>query len=221
MSGPFTVCVYCASSERVAPRLRQVAGAMGRALADNGWPLVYGGGNVGLMGEVARAVLAAGGQVTGIIPHRLADREIALESVTELVRTETMRERKALMDERSDAFVVLPGGIGTLEELVEILTLKQLGYHHRPVIVLDADGYWDPLLSQVERMVELGFADVSLLEMFSVTPDVAATVDVLAAAAADERIPDRAADRPTGPPPPPPPVAERVALEVSEDRRRG
>ena len=161
----FTVCVFCASSELVADRHRAVARDLGRAIAEQGWALMYGGGNIGLMGEVARAALAAGGHVTGVIPHLLADREVALEDVTELVRTDTMRERKAAMDEGSDAFVVLPGGIGTLEEVVEILTLKQLGYHDRPIVVLDPTGYWSPLITLLESMVEEGLAQPELLRL--------------------------------------------------------
>jgi len=179
MPESFSVAVYCASSEAVAQRHRRVAADLGRALAEEGWGLVYGGGNIGLMGEVARAALHAGANVIGVIPHRLADREIALEDVTELIRTETMRERKAIMDERSDAFVVLPGGIGTLEELVEIITLKQLGYHERVVVVLDDAGYWDPLLTQLQRMVDEGLAAESLLRLFDVVSDVPAAIDAL------------------------------------------
>lgn len=180
MSTPIaTVCVYCASSESVAPEYRAVAAELGRALAREGWGLVYGGGSIGLMGEVARAALDAGAHVTGVIPHRLADREIALHEVTELLRTNTMRERKALMDERSDAFVVLPGGIGTLEELVEIITLKQLGYHARAIVVLDARGYWDPLLAQLGRMVEERFAAADLVDLWQVTSTVDETVAAL------------------------------------------
>lgn len=176
-----TVCVYCASSERVAPEYRAVAAELGRALAAEGWGLVYGGGSIGLMGEVARAALDAGAHVTGVIPHRLADREVALHEVTELLRTDTMRERKALMDERSDAFIVLPGGIGTLEELVEIITLKQLGYHARAIVVLDARGFWDPLLEQLRRMVEERFAAADLGDLWQVTATVAETVAALRA----------------------------------------
>ncbi|MEX2619150.1 MAG: TIGR00730 family Rossman fold protein [Egibacteraceae bacterium] len=180
MSAPIrTVCVYCASSERVAPEYRAVAAELGRALAAEGWGLVYGGGSAGLMGEVARAALAAGAHVTGVIPHRLADREFALHEVTELLRTDTMRQRKALMDERSDAFIVLPGGIGTLEELVEIITLKQLGYHTRPIVVLDARGYWDPLLEQLRRMVDERFSADDLGDLWQVTATVAETVAAL------------------------------------------
>lgn len=176
------VCVYCASSEEAAPAYRDVAAELGRALAAEGWGLVYGGGSVGLMGEVARAALAAGAHVTGVIPHLLADQEVALLEVSELLHTDTMRERKALMDERSDAFVVLPGGIGTLEELVEIITLKQLGYHARPIVVLDARGYWDPLLAQLARMVTEGMAPPDLGQLWEVTSTVPATVAALHAA---------------------------------------
>lgn len=173
------VCVFCASSDAVDPRYRAVAAELGTAVAANGWRLVYGGGAIGLMGEVARAALAAGGHVTGIIPHRLASREIALDEVTELIRTDTMRERKAVMDERSDAFVVLPGGIGTLEELVEIVTLRQLGYHDRPIVVIDPDGYWDPLWAQLQHMIDSSLASPAVHDLYAVAPDVAGAVAAL------------------------------------------
>lgn len=175
----FTICVFCSSSEAVPDTDRAVAAGLGRAVAAHGWGLVYGGGNVGLMGELARAALSAGGHVTGVIPHRLVDAELALDDVTELIRTETMRERKAIMDARSDAFVVLPGGIGTLEELVEILTLKQLGYHDRPIVVLDPRGYWDPLHAQVDRMVDEGLANRSLRTLWRTVADVDAALDAV------------------------------------------
>ena len=161
----FTVCVFCASSEQVAQHHRDMARTLGCGIARRGWALMYGGGNIGLMGEVARAALSEGGQVTGVIPHLLADREVALEDVTSLIRTDTMRERKAAMDEGSDAFVVLPGGIGTLEEVVEILTLKQLGYHDRPIILLDPSGYWRPLVVLLETMVKENLAQPELLAL--------------------------------------------------------
>ena len=175
-----TVCVYCASSEAVSEEHRVVARELGTAVAARGWGLMYGGGNIGLMGEVARATLAGGGHVTGVIPHLLADREVALEEVSRLVRTDTMRERKALMDEGSDAFIVLPGGIGTLEELVEILTLKQLGYHGRVVVLLDPTGYWDPLLELLARMVEHRLAEAELLTLLE---SVSSAEEALAAVA--------------------------------------
>ena len=177
----FRVCVFCASSQAVSATYRALAAELGTAIAATGWGLVYGGGNVGLMGEVARATLAAGGHVTGVIPHRLATREIALEEVTELIRTDTMRERKKLMDDRSDAFVVMPGGVGTLEELVEILTLKMLGFHERTIVLLDPDGYWQPLLDQFGRMVDLGLAQTDLWQLWETTPDVASTIAALRA----------------------------------------
>lgn len=148
-------------------------------MAERGWELVYGGGGVGLMGEVSRAVMAAGGSVYGVIPHRLARREVAAVEITELVTVETMRERKALMDERADGFVVLPGGIGTLEELVEIMTLRQLGYHDRPVVVIDADGFWDPLAQLFERMVTAGLAAESVADLWQLVPDVDAALKAL------------------------------------------
>lgn len=179
-SEPLRVCVFCSSSEEVDPRYRLVAAEAGRALAARGWRLVYGGGNLGLMGEVARAALEGGAEVTGIIPERLARREIALDEVTELVRTETLRERKALMDAGSDAFLVLPGGIGTLEELVEILTLKQLGFHDRAIVVLDPDGYWAPLRAQIARMVDYRLAAPSLLDLWTVVEEVDAALAAIA-----------------------------------------
>lgn len=177
-----SICVFCSASEAVTAADRAVAAELGGAVADRGWTLVYGGGDVGLMGETARAALAAGGVVTGIIPHRLADREVALEHVTELIRTDTMRERKALMDERSDAFVVLPGGIGTLEELVEILTLKVLGYHERPVVLLDPDGFWEPLRAQLDRIIERGLAGADLRATWTDANTVDEALDAVVAA---------------------------------------
>ena len=174
-----SVCVYAASSEAVGEGHRRVAAELGRAIAREGWDLVYGGGSVGLMGVLAREALAAGAHVTGVIPHRLARREIVFTEVTELIQTQTMRERKQIMDERSDAFVVLPGGIGTLEELLEILTLKQLGYHDRAVVILDSCGYWDPLLTQFDRMITDRLAYPGLVTLWQVTSDVEGTVEAL------------------------------------------
>jgi uncharacterized protein (TIGR00730 family) len=174
-----TICVFCASSEAVPPAWRALAADLGAALAADGWSLVYGGGSVGLMGEVARAALDSGAHVTGVIPHRLADREIALHRVSELVRTDTMRERKHLMDERADAFVVLPGGIGTLEEVVEILTLKQLGYHDRAVVFLDPDGFWAPLEGLLRQMVDRALAHRWLLQLWHTAATVPDALEVL------------------------------------------
>jgi uncharacterized protein (TIGR00730 family) len=147
-----TVCVYCGSGPGTNPRFIEAASALGKALAQNGIRLVFGGGSVGMMGAVASAVLDHGGSVTGIIPDFLTTREHALNRVQETIVTPDMHERKRLMFERSDAFVALPGGIGTLEELVEQLTWKQLGRHAKPVLLANIDGFWEPLLALLAPM---------------------------------------------------------------------
>ena len=147
-----TVCVYCGSGPGTNPRFIEAASALGKALAENGIRLVFGGGSVGMMGAVASAVLDNGGSVTGIIPDFLTTREHALNRVQETIITPDMHERKRLMFERSDAFVALPGGIGTLEELVEQLTWKQLGRHAKPVLLANIDGFWEPLLALLAHM---------------------------------------------------------------------
>jgi uncharacterized protein (TIGR00730 family) len=147
-----TVCVYCGSGAGTNPRFIEAASALGKTLAENGIRLVFGGGSVGMMGAVASAVLDHGGSVTGIIPDFLTTREHALTRVQETIVTPDMHERKRLMFERSDAFVALPGGIGTLEELVEQLTWKQLGRHAKPVLLANIDGFWEPLLALLAHM---------------------------------------------------------------------
>jgi uncharacterized protein (TIGR00730 family) len=152
-----TVCVYCGSGAGTNPRFIEAATALGKIFAENGIRLVYGGGSVGMMGAVASAVLDHGGSVTGIIPDFLTTREHALNRVQETIVTPDMHERKRLMFERSDAFVALPGGIGTLEELVEQLTWKQLGRHAKPVLLANIDGFWEPLLALLAHMRETQF----------------------------------------------------------------
>ncbi|WP_291869402.1 TIGR00730 family Rossman fold protein [Bradyrhizobium sp.] len=152
-----TVCVYCGSGPGTNPRFVESAIAFGRTLAEDGIRLVYGGGSIGLMGAVAKSVLDHGGAVTGIIPEFLTVRENALKRVQELIVTPDMHERKRLMFERSDAFVALPGGIGTLEELVEQLTWQQLGRHAKPVLLANIDGFWEPLLALLAHMRETEF----------------------------------------------------------------
>ena len=152
-----TVCVYCGSSAGSNPRFIETAQVFGRQLAENGIQLVYGGGAIGLMGAVAQSVLDHGGTVTGIIPGFLSTKEIALDCVQELIVTADMHERKRLMFERSDAFVALPGGVGTLEELVEQMTWQQLGRHTKPILIANIDGFWDPLLGLLAHMRETGF----------------------------------------------------------------
>ncbi|MES2197981.1 MAG: TIGR00730 family Rossman fold protein [Pseudomonadota bacterium] len=157
MSTIKTVCVYCGSGPGTNPRFVEAAIAFGKTLAEDGIRLVYGGGSVGLMGAVAKSVLDHGGAVTGIIPEFLTNRENALKRVQELIVTPDMHERKRLMFEHSDAFVALPGGIGTLEELVEQLTWQQLGRHAKPILLANIDGFWEPLLSLLAHMRETEF----------------------------------------------------------------
>src|SRR5215469_4976337 len=157
-----TVCVYCGSGAGTNPRFIEAASVLGKTFAENGIRLVYGGGSVGMMGAVASAVLDHGGSVTGIIPDFLTTREHALTRVQETIITPDMHERKRLMFERSDAFVALPGGIGTLEELVEQLTWQQLGRHSKPVLLANIDGFWEPLLALLAHMRATQFIRPSL-----------------------------------------------------------
>jgi uncharacterized protein (TIGR00730 family) len=152
-----SICVYCGSNDGRLPDYATAAERLGRDMAEAGVRLVYGGGSVGLMGIVARSVLAHGGLVTGIIPQFLKDREVMLKEVSELIVTADMHERKRIMFERSDAFVALPGGIGTLEEVVEMMTWAQLDQHEKPILIVNINGFWDPLIAQFGRMTGDGF----------------------------------------------------------------
>ncbi len=151
------ICVYCGSGPGTDPRFIQAAHAFGALLAEHDIRLIYGGGSVGLMGAVAASVLAKGGQATGIIPEFLAGKERPMTDVQELIVTRDMHERKRIMFERSDAFVALPGGIGTLEELIEQLTWAQLGRHKKPILIANIGGFWDPLRALLDHMRELAF----------------------------------------------------------------
>lgn len=157
MSTIKSICVYCASGPGNNPAFMEAATQLGRILAHNGIRLVYGGGSVGLMGALAEAVLDHGGTVTGVIPDFLVNREHMLVRVQERIITPDMHERKRVMFERADAFVALPGGVGTLEELVEQLTWAQLGRHKKPILILNSAGFWDPLCTLIEQMEELDF----------------------------------------------------------------
>jgi hypothetical protein len=151
------ICVYCGSSPGADPAFVQAARAFGEILARNGIGLVYGGGSIGMMGEVAKAVLTHGGEVNGIIPEFLVARELALKEAQNLIVTKDMHERKQKMFEMADAFVALPGGVGTLEELVEQLTWAQLGHHRKPVLVANIKGFWEPLNALFDHMRALQF----------------------------------------------------------------
>ena len=193
-----TVCVYCGSGPGNNPRFVEAAIAFGKSLAGNGIRLVYGGGSIGLMGAVATSVLDHGGTVTGIIPGFLTSRENALTRVQEMIVTPDMHERKRLMFERSDAFVALPGGVGTLEELVEQLTWQQLGRHSKPVLLANIDGFWEPLFALIQHMRATEFIRPSL------------TVDILKAERVEDILPRlraAAARAPVG--------AEELAPEIA------
>lgn len=182
-----SICLYCGSRLGTHSAFADDAAALGREIAMRGWQLVYGGGNVGLMGVAARAALALGGQVVGVIPRALLEREQGLAEVSELIVTETLRERKAIMFERSDAFVALPGGFGTLEELVETLTLRQLRYHDKPIYLLDTAGFFQPLLRFFDHARDSGFIHPEHFGLFTVTDNVSALMDLLERGAEEQR----------------------------------
>ncbi|MBF9033657.1 TIGR00730 family Rossman fold protein [Rhodobacterales bacterium HKCCE2091] len=161
-----SVCVFCGSRPGTDPAYEADATALGEGLARQGWRLVYGAGDVGLMGAVARAAQAAGGDTFGVIPTHLLDLEVGKRDLSRLVVTENMHERKKVMFMNSDAIAVLPGGAGSLDEFFEVLTWAQLGLHARPIVLLNTRGYWDPLIALVDHIVAQGFADASLRDLF-------------------------------------------------------
>jgi uncharacterized protein (TIGR00730 family) len=188
MSKINTVCVYCGSGAGTNPRFIESARALGKTLAENRIRLVYGGGAVGMMGAVATSVLDHGGTVTGIIPGFLTAKENALKRVQEMIVTPDMHERKRLMFEHADAFVALPGGIGTLEELVEQLTWQQLGRHSKPVLLANIDGFWEPLLELIAHMRATQFIRANLsVEILKAerVEDILPRLQAAAAAAAE------------------------------------
>ncbi|KDR38755.1 TIGR00730 family Rossman fold protein [Caballeronia glathei] len=173
------VCVYCGSAPGARPVYAEAAKAFGRALVEADMSLVYGGGRVGLMGLIADEVLANGGRAVGVIPELLLKKEVGHTDLTELHVVPDMHERKKKMADLSDAFVAMPGGVGTFEELFEVYTWAQLGYHQKPVALLDVDGYYDPLLSMLQHTVEEGFMRRAYLDMLQVAADPAAMIDKL------------------------------------------
>ena len=174
-----SVCVYCGSRSGSMPAYVEAARDFGRALAGEGWRLVYGAGDVGLMGEVARAAQGAGGDTFGVIPTHLESREVGKMDLTRYVVTETMHERKKVMFMNADAVVVLPGGAGSLDELFEALTWAQLGMHDKPILVLNVEGYWNPLIALIDHVIAQGFADASLARLLSVVDTPGAAISVL------------------------------------------
>lgn len=180
MGNRFSVCVFCGSRFGADPAHRGLAARLGTAVARRGWRLVYGGGEVGLMGVAATAAIEAGGEVLGIIPRRLMQREIGKRDLSELLVTETMAERKERMIAVSDAFVCLPGGLGTLDELLEVMTLKQLGYVGQPIVLVDGV-FWRPFVELVEYTVRQGFAQPVEPPLLEVAADLDAAMASLAA----------------------------------------
>jgi len=176
-SGP-SVCLFCGSSETADPKYTEAARAFGRGVAEKGWRLVYGGGGVGLMGASARGAHAAGGRVLGVMPEFLRSRERLFDEVETLV-VDSMHERKQIMYDESDAFVVAPGGIGTLEEVIELLSWKRLDLHGKPVIFLDIDGFWQTLFRVMEHSVEAGMTPASFLEAWTVCRTVDEALEAL------------------------------------------
>lgn len=185
MARKLTVCVYCGSSAGTRPEYATAARALGRALGERGWELVYGGGRVGLMGAVADATLAAGGTVVGIIPEHIRALEVEHTGLNALVVVDSMHSRKRQMVDRADAFVILPGGFGTLDETFEVLTWKQLHLHDKPIFLADVAGFWDPLIALLDHTVNQGFVRLdsrALIHQVADIPAVMAALDGLATA---------------------------------------
>ena len=186
-----SLCVYCGSSNAVAPNFLDAAFAFGRLIGEAGIRLVYGGGRVGLMGRVADGTLAGGGQVTGIIPHHLHRREVAHDGVSDLLVVGSMHERKQRMAELSDAFAVLPGGYGTIDEMFEILTWRQLGLHDKPIVLVDLDGYWQPLERMVDQFAAAGFISPTNRALYQRVARIDDVLPALAAAPSSTKSLDR------------------------------
>lgn len=177
---PSSVCVYCGTGEAVNALYKTAAADLGRALAASSVRLVYGGGSVGLMGIVSESCMQAGGKVMGIIPGHLSEKEGQKHDITDLVVVDSMHTRKHLMVEKSDGFIVLPGGLGTLDETFEILTWKYLGLHDKPVVLVNINGFYDPLVATIQHMVKEGFTPRHHLDMFAVVTRVEDVLPALA-----------------------------------------
>jgi uncharacterized protein (TIGR00730 family) len=181
MNPKFSICVYCGSRPGVDPRYAEVAAEVGTWIGRQGGQLVYGGGNNGLMGVVANAALAAGARVVGIIPHSMVEREWAKRDCTELHVVDNMHQRKSMMAERADAFLALPGGIGTFEEFFEAWSWRMLAFHRKPVALLDQDGYYQPLLQFLQHSVRQGFMSDTQMEMMTVGSEAVPLLEKLVA----------------------------------------
>lgn len=174
-----SICVFCGARAGHNPAYTEAARAMGRAIAEHGWRLVYGAGDVGLMGEVARAAQSAGANSLGVIPTHLLALEVGKRDLTQFVVTENMHERKKVMFMNSDAVVVLPGGAGSLDEFFEVLTWAQIGLHKKPIFLLNTEGYWQPLLALLDHIIAEGFAAASMRDLFRTVDSVDALAPAL------------------------------------------
>jgi cytokinin riboside 5'-monophosphate phosphoribohydrolase len=183
---PISVCVFCASSDHVPETYSEAARDLGREMAARGIRLVYGGGNNGLMGVLAEEMHRLGGTITGVIPLALKDMGYAFDRADEIVVTDGLRERKAIMEERADGFIGLPGGFGTIEEMLEIITLRQLGLHGKPIVFLDIGGFFGNLLAQFERGYREQFIPEECRALYSVTDSVTEALDAIEREAGDE-----------------------------------
>lgn len=175
------VTVYCSSSNALEPHFQELALALGHGLAERKLTLVYGGGSIGLMGTMARACKERGGHVTGIITHKLCALEQGWEGCDALIRVDTMQERRRQMMERGDGFIVLPGGLGTYEEFFEVLVARQLGDHHKPIAIVNHEGYYDPLLAMIDHGIQHRFVRPAARRVLSVVPTAALAIDALLA----------------------------------------
>jgi uncharacterized protein (TIGR00730 family) len=174
-----SICVYCGARDGSAPAYAAAAEALGKEIGAAGWRLVYGAGDVGLMGRVARSAQNAGAQTFGVIPDHLVKWEVGKRDLTTFVVTETMHERKKVMLMNADAIAVLPGGAGSLDEFFEVLTWRQLGLHDKPIVLMNVEGYWDPLIALMHHVVDQGFAGSDIVENVQVSPDASGTIAAL------------------------------------------
>ena len=166
-----SICVYCGARSGRSPAYEKAGRELGAAIAENGWRLVYGAGDIGIMGQVARAAQAGGAETLGVIPSHLITAEVAKRDLSGLIITETMHERKKVMFMNADAVAVLPGGTGSLDEFFEVLTWAHLGLHKKPVFLVNVEGYWDPLIALIDHVIDQGFADPGLKSLVAVVAD--------------------------------------------------
>lgn len=189
-----SITVYCSSSAKLARVYRQAGDGLGRAIARRGWSLVYGGNCIGLMDTLACAARASGGKVIGVTPRLMVDEGIADMQCDELIVTDTMRQRKALLEQRGDGFIALPGGLGTLEEIFEVIVNRSLGYHAKPIVLLNINGYYDPMLAMIEHAIEQTFIRPKARHLWRTTADIDDALDYIASHFADRPVGLESAD---------------------------